>query len=278
VGGYRSRSPPRNLRSAVRYLQLGMNPMTKGVRAARNLRSAVRYLQHPSAHRVKHVQHGTQPTECSPIPVTGTTTATNGVRSDNRNHFMSDWADHFLSLDVETTGFSRNDRVIEIAVVHWRGAEEVRAWCTLVRPVGFALDGRPALEVNGILPSELRKAKTFAELADRLTEELDAPIWVMHCASFDRRFLRQEFERVGARSPEPRIVACTRDLDEVFHPTHVGYKLAEVAKRWGLGEGTHRALADARIAGRIFLGMRERLPESFRVMTPRERASWAWKG
>lgn len=100
----------------------------------------------------------------------------------------------FVVLDLETTGFSRHDRVIEIAAVMLdSGGEIVDKWTTLVNPDR----GISNSQIHGISSTDVALAPRFAEVADDLAALLNGKIIVAHNARFDTRMLAAEFERVG---------------------------------------------------------------------------------
>ena len=108
-------------------------------------------------------------------------------------------ANPFAVIDLETTGFGFQDRIIEIGVVllDRHGNEEGR-WETLVQP------GRdiPNSFVHGITATDLVHAPTFAAVARDLANVLNGRTIVAHGAAFEYRFLNNEFTRAGFDFPE----------------------------------------------------------------------------
>src|SRR5580692_6762500 len=108
-------------------------------------------------------------------------------------------ASRFLSIDVETTGFSSHARIIEIGCVLFEGEEPVDKWSSLVRPIGIDWNEehvREALEVTKIMSEEIEKAPTFPQIFHRLFTYLrSARVWIAHSANFDIRMLNAEFQR-----------------------------------------------------------------------------------
>ena len=82
---------------------------------------------------------------------------------------------------------------------------------------------------------------------------------VAHSAGFDRRVLRQAFERAGLAWPDPPVL-CTVALARRLHPLARQRRLAALAESLGIDVGvTHRALADAETCGRVFCALFPRL-------------------
>ena len=147
----------------------------------------------------------------------------------------------YAVVDLETTGFGKTDRVVEIAVVvvDPETGAVVDEFDTLLNP------GRDmgATHVHGITASMVESAPTFEEVVGVLSRVLGGNILVAHNLPFDKRFLMQEFERAGI-DVDPGIGVCTLKL--------TGEKLALVCERHGIKiESHHRALADARATAHV---------------------------
>ncbi len=148
---------------------------------------------------------------------------------------------NFSVIDVETTGFGKTDRVVEMAVVVLNGEtlEVVDEFDTLINPqrdIG-------ATHVHDITPSMVQAAPTFEEVSSQLATILDGTVLVAHNLPFDTRFLRTEFSHTQL-SLDVGSGVCTLKL--------TGEKLDLACSRYGISlEGHHRALADARATAHI---------------------------
>jgi DNA polymerase III subunit epsilon len=145
-------------------------------------------------------------------------------------------------VDLETTGGSVGvHRITEIGVVEV-GPNGASTWTTLVDP------GQPIppfiQQLTGITNDMVRGAPTFESIAADLFARLDGKLFVAHNASFDRGFLRGEFERVGLRfNPD---VLCTVRLSRALFPAEKRHGLDALVERHALvPSDRHRALADA---------------------------------
>jgi DNA polymerase-3 subunit epsilon len=144
--------------------------------------------------------------------------------------------DYLAVVDVETTGFGKTDRVVEIGVllVDPHSFEVVDEFDTLINP------GRDigATEIHGVNASMVEAAPSFAEVAGSLARLLDGSVLVAHNLPFDRRFIVGEFTRAGVHL-DPGLGICTLRLS--------GERLAVACQRYGIVlDDHHRALADAR--------------------------------
>ncbi|CAN0619041.1 DNA polymerase III subunit epsilon [Burkholderia multivorans] len=160
-------------------------------------------------------------------------------------------------VDLETTGGSvAEHRITEIGVVEV-GPLGVSTWTSLVNP-GQAIP--PFIQqLTGITDSMVRDAPAFAALAPALLERLDGKLFVAHNASFDRGFLRAEFERAGlAFNPD---VLCTVRLSRALFPRETRHGLDALIERHGLvPSARHRALADADLLWQFWRHLHDVLP------------------
>ncbi|TGJ96139.1 hypothetical protein DLJ96_10255, partial [Actinotalea fermentans ATCC 43279 = JCM 9966 = DSM 3133] len=152
----------------------------------------------------------------------------------------------FAVIDLETTGFSprQHDRIAEVAVVLTDTTGRVQdEWCTLVNP---ERDLGPQ-HVHGISAADVGLAPTFALVAPHLARLLEGRVIVAHNASFDTRFLRAEFSRVGLPvGIDPLACLCTMRLAGTFLPS-APRGLAICCELAGVvHDGAHSALGDAR--------------------------------
>jgi DNA polymerase III subunit epsilon len=145
-------------------------------------------------------------------------------------------------VDLETTGGSVGEhRITEVGVVEVKDGQAMR-WSSLVDPQQAI---PPFIQqLTGITDAMVRGAPTFAEIAPALFERLEGKLFIAHNASFDRGFLRAEFERAGfAFNPD---VLCTVRLSRALFPAEKRHGLDALVERHALVPADrHRALADA---------------------------------
>lgn len=163
----------------------------------------------------------------------------------------------FVLLDVESTGLEpqQGDRLCEIALVHWRGGTQQRAYETLINP------GRPisadAFAVNNIPADWLARAPTFEAICDTLLAHLDGAVLVAHNAPFDFSFLNTELIRLGKPALNNPLVD-TLQLARSFL-VHDRYNLAHLSKMLGVDRPSHRAMSDVIALKALFVHLLERL-------------------
>ncbi|AJY44272.1 3'-5' exoribonuclease [Burkholderia humptydooensis] len=160
-------------------------------------------------------------------------------------------------VDLETTGGSAAEhRITEIGVVVVN-ASHVSTWTTLVDP---RQPIPPFIQqLTGITDAMVRGAPTFADIASALFERLDGKLFVAHNASFDRGFLRAEFERAGvAFNPD---VLCTVRLSRALFPRESRHGLDALIERHALAPSArHRALADADLIWQFWQKLHDAIP------------------
>ncbi len=165
----------------------------------------------------------------------------------------------FVAFDTETTGFSpKNDRLIEIGAVRFRGNGEILATTNWMINPGMPI--RPqATEVNGITDAMVADAPSFSVVCPEFVSFCDGSVLLAHNAAFDVAFLRAEFDRAGAIAPVLPVLD-TLPLFRVWFPQATSHALDPLSKYLGVqGEAWHRAGADTLHLIDIFkLGVKSR--------------------
>src|SRR4051812_42971800 len=160
----------------------------------------------------------------------------------------------FLVVDTETNGLP-GDRceVTEVGAVLVGGGELHDRWETLLQ-VRAPLS-RGIQRFTGITQSMIDEAPAAELVLPDLAEQLRGRVLVAHSAAFDRRVLRQCFERARMPWPDPPAL-CTVALARRLHPLARQRKLRPLAESLGIDvEVSHRALADAETCARVFCAL-----------------------
>ena len=147
----------------------------------------------------------------------------------------------FVVVDVETTGFGRSDRIVEIAAVTLDPAtwDTIDEYDTLINP---ERDVGPT-GVHGITAAMVEAAPTFTEVIAAVAGRLRGAVLIAHNLVFDERMLRQEFDRRGV-GIDPGEGLCT------YRATKKKLCLACDEFHIPLSQH-HRALADARATAEL---------------------------
>lgn len=102
-------------------------------------------------------------------------------------------ADRFVVVDTETTGLYNSDRVVEIAIYTLSlDGDLLEIFDTLVNPRRDV----SASPIHGITATMVKDAPTFEEIAGDVAVRLHGACLVAHNVPFDKRMLRNEYQRI----------------------------------------------------------------------------------
>jgi len=162
------------------------------------------------------------------------------------------WAVH----DIETTGLTPDDRIVQIGLVAYSGDTEVFSRETLLNP---QIPIPPQLtELHGISDEKVADASVLADVVDEWTGLLSNREFAVtyNGRRFDDGFIAHEWQRVGKTySPVPMIDVCDYLLYYARKSADgKGNKLGDWCERVGIElVNAHSAVADCRATGRLFL-------------------------
>ena len=167
----------------------------------------------------------------------------------------------FLVVDTETNGQAGDAcELTEVGAVLVGGGELHDRWETLVG--GVAPLSRSIQRFTSITQGMVDEAPAADAVLPDLADLIGSPparVLVAHNAAFDRRVLRQAFDRAGLPWPDPPVL-CTVALARRFAPLVRQRRLAALAESLGVEVyTTHRALADAETCARVFCALFGRL-------------------
>lgn len=157
-------------------------------------------------------------------------------------------------VDVETTGFSGRDQIVEFAcLLVTAEGRPVEEYETLVNPD----HGLAPSRLSGITPSMLETAPSFAQVAPEIAVRLDGKVVVAHNFKSDHQMIIQEFARVGGSDVRLGEGVCTYELTKE--------KLTVAANQAGLRMDTRyasTALGNARAAAHLLVNSMNRISRS----------------
>ena len=184
----------------------------------------------------------------------------------------------FLAVDTETNGLSGDQcELTEVGAVLVGGGELHDTFESLVR---WNIPLRRGIQrFTGISQAMVIDAREPDEVLPQLAERMRDRVLVAHNAPFDRRVLRQAFDRIGLEYPDPPIL-CTALLARKLLPLQRERRLAALADALGIEVHlSHRALADAETCGRVLCALFPRLcanaltvADAIALCKPRRRA------
>ncbi|WP_319273289.1 3'-5' exonuclease [uncultured Draconibacterium sp.] len=156
----------------------------------------------------------------------------------------------FSIIDIETTGQSyKNGKITEIAIYQHNGQEVTDSFSTLINPemdIPFFIT-----ELTGIDNEMVRTAPKFYQVAKKIIEMTMGRTFVAHNASFDYKFIKEEYARLGY--DYNRKTMCTVKLSRKLLPGHRSYSLGKLCAELGIEiNGRHRAAGDALATAKLF--------------------------
>lgn len=157
----------------------------------------------------------------------------------------------FAVVDVETTGSTRSDRVMEIACVHVAGGEIGGRYSTLVDPGCWI---PPYISrMTGIDEAMVREAPRFDQIAGVVRRALDGRVFVAHNVRFDWRFVAEEMRKSRSEAPSGDRLCTVRFAKRTLPGL----------RRWGLDSlieyydldcrARHRAWGDALVTAELLI-------------------------
>ncbi|MCB9638986.1 MAG: 3'-5' exonuclease [Myxococcales bacterium] len=159
-------------------------------------------------------------------------------------------------FDVETTGFGRESRIVEIAAVRLEGWQPAEEWQTLVHP---EMSIPPmASRVHHIDDRMVEKAPKFAEVSHGFLHLLRDAVLVGHnIFTFDLHVLQRHFRDVLGMAP--RLIAIdTLPLARKFFRLD-SHKLTSLAEHLGIPLIAHHAMSDVYATAELWLHMSQKL-------------------
>ncbi|MGZ4195478.1 MAG: exonuclease domain-containing protein [Solirubrobacteraceae bacterium] len=164
----------------------------------------------------------------------------------------------FLVVDTETNGLGGDAcEMTEVGAVLVGGGELHDRWDSLVRTIAPLRRG--IQRFTGITQAMVDRAPYPDAVLPELERLLKGRVMVAHNAPFDRRVLRQAFDRASLEWPDPPVL-CTAALARTLLPLQCERRLRAVADALGIDVTVvHRALADAETCARVLCALFPRL-------------------
>lgn len=166
-----------------------------------------------------------------------------------------------IFLDTETTGMTRDDRVIELGMVEVINGQitgnRFHSYIRTVRPIHWA-----ASKVHGIRDRDLAGKPLFSALSASILDFIGDSRAFAHNAAFDGRMLNTEWDHANVPLHKRPKLSCTIRL--VSPVTPGGAKLDDAMKHFLPHlppRGNHSAVEDAEILARVFLEISKRHPD-----------------
>ncbi len=136
----------------------------------------------------------------------GSTTSTSSYKKTNSSSRLEaiNWAldilnnaDNCLILDTETTGLRETDEVIEIGIIDMNGNTVFHSY---VKPLRRRSIPAASARIHGITMAKLKDAPTMIDIHPQIRNLLKGRIVIAYNSSFDRRLLKQTFNKYDLTS------------------------------------------------------------------------------
>jgi DNA polymerase III epsilon subunit family exonuclease len=157
----------------------------------------------------------------------------------------------FVSIDIETTGFSRKgDEIIEVGAARFENGSCVDTYSSLVRPNGSVPE--KILRLTGISIEDLERARPSTAVIPEFIRFVGTDKLIGHnLKSFDLPFLCNSCYRIGLSS-------ITNDFVDTLHLCREkvesnDHKLQTMLRRFGIKCKGHRAIEDAKACGELYI-------------------------
>jgi len=164
-------------------------------------------------------------------------------------------ANSLIIIDFETTGLSpdNGDRAIEIGAVKLENGEITDQFQELMnpgKPISYFIE-----DYTGITNNMLSKAAPCSEVMARFADFIQGQNLIAHNASFDKRFLDSELNRIS--SSYDGQFACSLLVSRRLYQTAPNHKLGTLINYKGItSNGSfHRALYDSEMTAKLWLAM-----------------------
>ncbi|GAA3889574.1 DEDDh family exonuclease [Streptomyces lacrimifluminis] len=188
-------------------------------------------------------------TDCQSRPVFSGTMLEDLTPTPSPAPWPTAYPQGYAVVDVETTGLSRDDRIISAAVYRLDARGEVEDhWYTTVNP---ERDPGPVW-IHGLTSDALEGAPLFVDIAEEFASRLADRVLVAHNAVFDWSMIAREYARAEREAPV-RQRLCTIALSKELGLPLPNHKLETLAAHYGVvQQRAHHALDDARVLAETF--------------------------
>jgi DNA polymerase-3 subunit epsilon len=174
-------------------------------------------------------------------------------------------ANTVVILDFETTGLSpdNGDRAIEIGAVRIENGEIVDRFQELMNP-GRRISGFIE-DYTGITNEMLKNAASCREVMHKFSDFISGYNLVAHNASFDKRFLDAELERISKTYSGE--FACSMLVSRRIYQGAANHKLGTLIEYANIPvDGVfHRALYDSEMTTKLWLSMLDHISSQYNI-------------
>lgn len=158
--------------------------------------------------------------------------------------------ENITTLDFETTGFSaERDAIIQVGAIKYRNGVEIARFDRFVQP--DQLIPWRITQLTGITEQMVKDAPPLAHTLIELYTFLRGETIVAHNASFDLRFLRENFDRHGIPFDNYPVI----DTVKVARQSNLAvpnFKLETLKNYLNIQTTSHSAINDCFVTGSLY--------------------------
>lgn len=156
-----------------------------------------------------------------------------------------EFASDYVIIDVETTGVSPSDRIVQFAALRVQGDRVVDSLDLLINPL-IPIPTN-ATEIHHITDQDVAGCPRFSEACSQIVDFVGSFPLLGHNISFDVRMINSELERCGKPNLSNPTIDTLAIARKVLHLS--SYKLSAVCEHFGIiSDNAHNALCDCTAA------------------------------
>ena len=158
--------------------------------------------------------------------------------------------ENITTLDFETTGFSaERDAIIQVGAIKYRNGVEIARFDRFVQP--DQLIPWRITQLTGITERMVKDAPPLAHTLIELYGFLRGETIVAHNASFDVRFLRENFDRHGIPYDNYPVIDTVKVAKQSNLPVP-NFKLETLKNFLNIQTTSHSAINDCFVTGSLY--------------------------
>lgn len=159
----------------------------------------------------------------------------------------------FVAVDIETTGLSNEDSIIEIAAIKFADGEVEAVFCSLIRSKKVIPE--KITRLTGITQSMIAEAPHPEDVIREFVAFISNHRLIFHNAPFDMRFIGKYLEYFN--QPAPSRILDTLPIARRKLPELSSHRLAVLVEHLKLPvTRSHRAQDDSLATGHLYLALR----------------------
>ncbi|EOI57389.1 exonuclease domain-containing protein [Enterococcus gilvus] len=174
-------------------------------------------------------------------------------RNPNSFYVKSQLPKEYVSFDIETTGLSKNDEIIQIAAIHMKNGSMLSEFSQYVKPKTAELSVQISY-ITGITNENIKDAPYFEKVQNDFNSFIgNLPLIGHNATSFDLPFLKRQGFNVDSQ-----FAIDTVYLAQSCKELNIdNCKLETLKNHYAIDELSHNALSDAKTTAKVYEYLRK---------------------